>query len=163
MQASRFLPRVLGTAVVEKKSDRRGSIVINFVLVSHTMPIASKSQTDERPIVTPNVQVTTANNKSVKHETLDALKDALITQKVSTFSTISSKIQMKTDFERKLFDATCRIRELEALLRGAKNRYRDCRENSRKNHMLFTEVVSTNFSKLFTLMEQSGIGGDGVD
>ena len=84
MQASRFLPRIPGTAVVEKKSDRRGSID-NFALVSQIMPLVSKSRTDERPIIAPNVQVTTANNKSVKHdETFDALQDALITQKVSS-------------------------------------------------------------------------------
>ena len=82
MQASRFLPRLPGTAVVEKKSDRRGSMD-NFALVSQIMPLVSKSRTDERPIIAPNVQVTTANNKSVKHETTDALQDALITQKVS--------------------------------------------------------------------------------
>merc|ERR1712242_62455 len=115
MQVARFLPRMPST--VEKKSDR-----------------VLKTKTDDRHIIAPVVSsVTKANNKSsaIKQESkqIETLQQALLTQKAG--------------FERKLFDAKCRIQELEALLRGAKNRHRDCRDNARKNHLLFSELISS--------------------
>ena len=49
----------------------------------------------------------------------------------------------------KLNDAECRIQELEALLKGARNRYRDCREYLKKNENLYSNLITNNFAKTF--------------
>ena len=47
------------------------------------------------------------------------------------------------------------LKELEALLKGSRNRYRDCREYLKKNDQMYTHLISTNFSKLFRLIDRS--------
>ena len=50
------------------------------------------------------------------------------------------------EYEHRIGQLNCRIEELEALLRGAKNRYRDCRE--------YSKVRDQDNQKLFALFHE---------